>query len=721
MASALPQQQARLDLLTDCYRWAFRLYQQDKAHIHHRWVILCSFAWVAFAIGVHNHCKKGKNADGTPCRCKTKNTKPRNAYDGTKYAQELDRGNTILKKYGDPQTQICHFGGYITNIYEDARLINIALGEPRLGNVNQIHDEILKKLESMAHARQRDTKISGYPISYCCELETLQQMYTAEELRTAGVTTGLSTLAHHPNVRPAGSELEESNITDHKRHREVTKESTDTELSRQTHVTMMITSDQEKHRLEALAREKDRACNEAVKQVQTRHLREVEATTDAPCHSFKCRSASREEDSKRTREESPEYGTTPRERGRSLQQKDKHKADWIPASPGKRHPGSQSYTPCERARTPRNCSQSGHHSSSRRCSHSRCRSRSATPNRDWPRDRDSTSQKQPVDPKPRPTQPTPTQSPAQKTPKLKSVIQRAPAYQHFPKLLYNSLRKESKDFIQYLQGSLDRKAYDAEIRSMAVLHNSATMARQVIASTKTTLVATTRGIRFMSPVIPMELMNTPNNPTNAELPGPPTCSEDYQSDVRIHCVREWVYLLKLFQYWHDANSLYKYGRPVRTEGKLMLFVFYHVNEMLNPENLYIWLHEIMDNTPWHRYYLEHHSQEDREAYLRDHVNIIQGLEHLRDWLKNRYLAEARETWLHLKIHSGDIDCLPYPQSYEDQRPGNECVFYRNRGATMEDVEIRPENAPRITNMMIEALARHNRQQREARDRQEYQW
>ena len=335
MASGLPHQQARLDLLADCYRRVFRLYQQEKAHIHHCRVILCSFAWVAFTVGIHDCCKKGKNADGTPCRCKTKNMKPHNAYNGTKYAQELDRGNTILKKYGNPQTQICHFGRYIADIYEDTRLINITVGEPRLGNVNQIHDEILKKLESMAHARQQDTKISGYPIPYCCELETLQQMYMVEELWTASVTTTLSTPANHPNMRPAGSELEESDITDYEEHCEVTEESTDTELSWQMHATMMITSDREKHRLEALAREQDCMCNKAVKQVQTRHLREVEATADAPCSSFKCHSASREEDFKRTHEESPEYGMTPWERGCSLERKDKHKADQIPAWLGK--------------------------------------------------------------------------------------------------------------------------------------------------------------------------------------------------------------------------------------------------------------------------------------------------------------------------------------------------------------------------------------------------
>ena len=83
-------------------------------------------------------------------------------------------------------------------------------------------------------------------------------------------------------------------------------------------------------------------------------------------------------------------------------------------------------------------------------------------------------------------------------------------------MLYKSLRKEPKDFIRYLQGSLDRKAYDAEIRSMAILHNSATVACWVIACTITALVATTRGIRFMSLVIPMELMNMPNNPRKTQ-------------------------------------------------------------------------------------------------------------------------------------------------------------------------------------------------------------
>ena len=49
------------------------------------------------------------------------------------------------------------------------------------------------------------------------------------------------------------------------------------------------------------------------------------------------------------------------------------------------------------------------------------------------------------------------------------------------------------------------------------------------------------------------------------------------------------------------------------------------------------------------------------------------------------------------------------------------MFYRNRGATIEEVEILPENAPCIANVMIEALGWHDCRQREARDCQEYQW
>ena len=75
--------------------------------------------------------------------------------------------------------------------------------------------------------------------------------------------------------RPTGSEFEESDITDTEGLCEVVEESTDTEMARQTHTTLMITSNREKVQLEALIKEQDRAINEAVRQVQEWHLEEV--------------------------------------------------------------------------------------------------------------------------------------------------------------------------------------------------------------------------------------------------------------------------------------------------------------------------------------------------------------------------------------------------------------------------------------------------------------
>ena len=154
--------------------------------------------------------------------------------------------------------------------------MNFTIGEPKPGNLAQIHDEVMKKLECMAHARRRDAHISGYPIPFCCEPAILCKMYTLEELQAASFVTAMTTSADPvTSGQPAGSEFEESDITDTEGLCKVIEESTDTEMAQQTHTTLMITSDREKVRLEALVKKQDHTVNEAVRQVQEWHLEEV--------------------------------------------------------------------------------------------------------------------------------------------------------------------------------------------------------------------------------------------------------------------------------------------------------------------------------------------------------------------------------------------------------------------------------------------------------------
>ena len=157
----------------------------------------------------------------------------------------------------------------------------LLVGQPKPGNLTQIHDKVMKKLECMAYAHRCDARIGGYPIPFCCEPVTLQKIYTLQELWAAGVITSLTTSADPVTSGwPASSEFEESDLTDTEGLCKVIEESTDTEMAWQTH-TFMITSNREKVRLEALVREQDCAIEEAVRQFQEWHLEEVQAIADA--------------------------------------------------------------------------------------------------------------------------------------------------------------------------------------------------------------------------------------------------------------------------------------------------------------------------------------------------------------------------------------------------------------------------------------------------------
>ena len=182
-----------------------------------------------------------------------------------------------------------------------------------------------------------------------------------------------------------------------------------------------------------------------------------------------------------------------------------------------------------------------------------------------------------------------------------------------------------------------------------------------------------------------------------------------------------MYLIHLLQYWYDASLVYTYGGPVRQERELMLFAFYRINAMLNPHSLFNSMHEVLDNMPWHHYYQAQTWPEQCIADYESNLHVIKGLELLQNWLKNHYLVEAMVEWKHLQLYRGSLDRFPFPCSYEDEQPGNEGPFYCSKGIRSHEIKPTPRNTPQVANAMLEALARHNCQQSEARDCQEYQW
>ena len=113
-----------------------------------------------------------------------------------------------MKTYGDPQNEMYCIGGFLSEVYDHARLLNLAVGEPKPRNLMQIHYEVMKKLGCMAHARWHDAHIGRYPIPFYCESDTLHKMFTLEELHTASIVTAMSTSADPVTSRwPAGLEF----------------------------------------------------------------------------------------------------------------------------------------------------------------------------------------------------------------------------------------------------------------------------------------------------------------------------------------------------------------------------------------------------------------------------------------------------------------------------------------------------------------------------------
>ena len=144
------------------------------------------------------------------------------------------------------------------------------------------------------------------------------------------------------------------------------------------------------------------------------------------------------------------------------------------------------------------------------------------------------------------------------------------------------------------------------------------------------------------------------------------------------------------------------------------FLLYRINTMLNPHSLFIHLYEVMDHTPWGCYYRYCTHSVESKAYQDSHQNIIIGLDLLWNWSQNCYLVEATEELKFMCNHGGSLDMIPFPPLVWGPKATNEGLFYRTNGM---HPWVKPtlENAPHITNTMLEALAHHDKRQLETRN------
>ena len=183
-----------------------------------------------------------------------------------------------------------------------------------------------------------------------------------------------------------------------------------------------------------------------------------------------------------------------------------------------------------------------------------------------------------------PSAPTPTQSPAQKTPKLKSLVtvvnrtqqpgskkggrdrpraeptsvwhptSRAPYHLIGVRAVAGEKDRESEeDLIKYMMNRFTWEHYDAELHDAVNAFGERTtyVARFCMAMALYFEVAWIRGEKWIFPVIPEELTGTALT-RGGQLPRKPDCSKGrHAKDIRLCCREWWMYFLTLLQCWKD--------------------------------------------------------------------------------------------------------------------------------------------------------------------------
>ena len=227
---------------------------------------------------------------------------------------------------------------------------------------------------------------------------------------------------------------------------------------------------------------------------------------------------------------------------------------------------------------------------------------------------------------------TPTQSPAQKSFKLKSTVtvvepatrprdhscscnrgrpevtpvwrpeRNAPYHLIGVREVAGEVNKESeKDLILYFINRFDWDHYAPELNNFGNAFSSNTVytTRSGMVAAVYFEVAWVRGEKWIFPVIPDKLTNTPMRRKGA-LPERPTCSRGrHADDIKLRCREWWMYFLVLLQSWKDETCTFDFAGALRPDSKVMLFVYWCVKEVLKKAGVTDFhLYQVKNRTNW---------------------------------------------------------------------------------------------------------------------------
>ena len=154
-------------------------------------------------------------------------------------------------------------------------------------------------------------------------------------------------------------------------------------------------------------------------------------------------------------------------------------------------------------------------------------------------------------------------------------------------------------------------------------------------------VAWARGEKWIFPLIPDLLTESPMR-RGGKLPVRPTCSTKCKGDnVKLRCREWWMYLLVLLQCWKDESCAFDYGGALRPDSKVMLFIYFRIKNLLKKAGVVDFhLYQIRSKTSWSTAMLAKYTPDQLTTQREMHREAKEEMTAFKDWMYKRYEVEA---------------------------------------------------------------------------------
>ena len=228
--------------------------------------------------------------------------------------------------------------------------------------------------------------------------------------------------------------------------------------------------------------------------------------------------------------------------------------------------------------------------------------------------------------------PTPMQSPAQKNFKLKSTVTvvepasqpRCRKYSHNRGWMsdmpawcphrgvpYHLIgvwevagkedQESEKTLLLYLMDQFTWDYYSPELNDFGNAFASKTVfvTRSCMAAALYFQVAWARGEKWIFPLIPDLMIQTPLR-HGGKLPEKPTSLKGHHADnLKMWCREWWMYFLVLLQCWKDETCTFEYGGALHPDSKVLLFVYFCIKNLFKKARVIDFhLYQVKNSTNW---------------------------------------------------------------------------------------------------------------------------